>query len=95
MGERLLKLSSHNGSQWRAAGQPSRAGGLLTYGPSIDHGVQRAASYVDRILKGMKPGELPVEQPTLVELVINRKTADALGLAMPPSILAQATEMIQ
>jgi putative ABC transport system substrate-binding protein len=67
----------------------------MTYGPSVPDSYRRAAVYVDKILKGAKPADLPVEQPVKFEFVINLKTAKALGLTIPPSILFQATEVIQ
>ena len=68
---------------------------MLSYGPDPVDNVRRAASYVDRILRGEKPGDLPVQFPTKYEMVLNLKTAKALGLTVPPSLLARADEVIE
>jgi putative tryptophan/tyrosine transport system substrate-binding protein len=97
-GERfsLLSLAQQAGIpsafEWRTFVD---GGGLLSYGPTPADLFRRAAMYVDKILQGAKPADLPVEQPTTFELVINDKTARALGLAIPQSVLQQATEVIQ
>jgi putative ABC transport system substrate-binding protein len=73
----------------------AREGGLLAYGPDTNDQYRRAADYVDRILKGQNPAELPVQAPTKYELVINRQTASALGIDVPPALLVRSDEVIE
>ena len=84
--------------RWPVVGNVSslaRLGGLFTFGADTQALARRSAYYVDRILKGAKPGELPIEQPTTFRLVLNMKTAKTLGITMPPSMLVRATEVIE
>jgi putative ABC transport system substrate-binding protein len=93
---RIVALAAK--SQLPAVGEArefAAAGGLMAYGPRITENFRRAAVYVDKILRGAKPGDLPVEQPTTFELVINLNTAKALGLTIPQSLLLRADEVIQ
>jgi putative tryptophan/tyrosine transport system substrate-binding protein len=101
----VSKAASGNGSAVASAerrstfasgfGPWAREGALLSYGPDTDASTQRAATYVDKILRGAKPDELPIEQPTKFQLVINGKTAKSLGLDIPPTLLAAADRVIE
>lgn len=93
---RIAELAAkHQLPSIAAARQYAEAGGVMSYGPDLSDTYRRAATYVDKILKGAKPGDLPVEQPTKFALLINGKTAKALGLTIPQSLLIQANEVIQ
>jgi putative ABC transport system substrate-binding protein len=87
--------STHHLPQISALRSFVDSGALISYGPDLHDLWRRAATYVGKILKGAKPADLPVQQPTRFELVVNLKTAKALGLTVPPSILARADEVIE
>ena len=91
----ILAAARNNVPAVYIASDFARDGGLLSYGPDPAGNFRRAATYVDRILRGAKPGDLPVQFPTKFEMVVNHKTAKALGLAVPPSILVRADEVIE
>lgn len=94
--ERIIGFGLRHGvpavSGWAAFAE---SGGLFTYGPRLSESYRRLAYYVDRILKGTRPGDLPIERPSVVELVVNLKTAAAVGIDIPPSFLARADEVIE
>lgn len=93
---RIVGLASkHRLPVMYSEGAYVEAGGLVSYGPNRSEDMRRAATYVDRIFKGAKPGELPVEQPTKLELVINRPASKALGLTIPPSLLVRSDRVIE
>jgi putative tryptophan/tyrosine transport system substrate-binding protein len=93
---RLAELSvKHRLPSMYGFGEHAKAGGLMAYGVKLADAYRQAAGYVDKLLRGAKPGDLPVEQPTKFELVINLKTAKALGLTIPPSLLGRADEVIR
>ena len=94
-GDRKLRIEATRARSGAAARIRERAGALLSFGTSLPSQRRRAAYYVDRILKGVRPADLPVERPTLFELTVNLKTATALGLTLPPSLVVLADDIVQ
>ena len=95
-GKRIVELAAmHRLPAMYSAGEYIDSGGLIVYGVNYPDLYSRAASYVDKILRGAKPGDLPIEQPVKFDLRINRKAADALGLAIPPALLLRADQVIE
>ena len=93
--KRIAELAAKNHLRSIGFGEYAEAGGLMAFGVSFADLWRRAAVFVDKILKGAKPADLPVERPTKFEVIINLKTAKALGLTIPPSVLARADKMIE
>jgi putative ABC transport system substrate-binding protein len=95
--DHLAQLASHHHlpALYGAREDVAQAGGLMAYGPNVPDIYRPMADHVDKILRGAKPGDLPVDQPTTFAFVINLKTAASLGLTIPPAILAQATEVLR
>jgi putative tryptophan/tyrosine transport system substrate-binding protein len=91
----IALTSQHRVRSLFATAESVKAGGLVSYGFDSDDVMRKTAEYVDRVLPGEKPGDLPVQMPTKFELVINLKTAKALGLDVPPIVLARADEVIE
>ncbi len=95
-GKRIVELAAtHRVPAIYRLGEQATDGGLMAYGPSIPDMYRRAAGYIDKILKGGRPAELPIEQPTKIELIVNLKTAKALGLTIPPALLVRADVVIE
>jgi len=95
-GQRIIELAAtHRVPAIYRLGEQADAGGLMAYGPSIPDMYRRAANYIDKILKGAKPGELPIEQPAKIELIVNLKTARAIGITIPPPLLLRANRVIE